>query len=162
MADEIQILADAAELQEFHAEQRPFWPNTPTECPVQECKALYHSFGSFQRHWNHKHLEKIRSYTCPCCNRKFYRKDYANRHLSKKHHLIATLISEEEDNKEYVDPKGEIPFRFNHRDHLRRKRQSIQSTDTLVTSAADCRDEEVLFDHNGNTIGKAYKRSKKQ
>jgi hypothetical protein len=47
-------------------------------------------------------MPTMKSYTCPCCNRAFWRQDYAKRHLQKNLNLVAILIIQDETNTQYV------------------------------------------------------------
>jgi hypothetical protein len=165
MADLQELLGDPDEIKTFCREEdlRPFWPNQPTRCPVIRCsEQLYSSHGTFYRHWQQTHLPNKMGYTCPCCEHKFYRRDYALRHVRTKHALLDKdkLLEKEEPNEHYVNPDSVLPYRINYKERhaLKRRRQSTLET-ALITTAADCRDEVILFDDHGNTLGKTYKRS---
>ncbi|XP_060603254.1 uncharacterized protein LOC132756252 [Ruditapes philippinarum] len=144
--------------------QMPFWPGVPTECPVTVCKTVYAKFMGFERHWNSVHTPEKLSFQCSCCKSKYWRKDIATKHLRQKHNLKDVSIYEQmEPNKMYIDPGNILPFRPNHRVRLaeKRKQQLLQRNTSLVTEKADCRDEEILFDKHGNTIGKTFRKKQK-
>lgn len=142
-------------------QKRPLWPEVPTKCPVDSCPKLYQNFSAFDRHWQQNHQEYKTCYGCPCCNRKFFRRDRATHHLKLKHCVQSTLIESLELNEHYVDPGNTLPFRPNHRLRLSQKRKNMDKSCDLVTARADCRDEEVTFDDNGNTTGKRFRRSRR-
>jgi hypothetical protein len=61
----------------------------------------------------------------------------------------------------FMDPGTVVPYRPNHRLRLSNKRQQQEETRSLVTLRADCRDEEILFDDKGNTLGNRFKKKQR-
>lgn len=68
------------EIQDFVLQERPFWPNEPTRCPVLVCTEVYARCSNFMRHWQQKHEQVKMSYMCTFCEHKFLRQDVAKAH----------------------------------------------------------------------------------
>ena len=68
----------------------------------------------------------------------------------------------EKPNPAYVDPKGAMPYVFDHRQRMAGKRRNMMDQsngDLLVRGGQVCRDQEVV-ETNGQFVVK-YKKSKK-
>ena len=158
MENFLQNVDDTSKMSE---QKRPFWPEEPTKCPVKDCDNLYSKFHSFERHWNSVHVQKKLSFQCPCCRSKYWRRNIAVKHVRQKHNLKDVTIQQQmENNTKFIDPGDVKPYKPNHRLRLAKKRKAQEQQHTLVTERADCRDEEIIFDSNGNTLGKTFKRKR--
>lgn len=64
-------------------------------------------------------------------------------HQKKIHHLLATPIQREIETKSYIDPKGTPPYVVDPRSRFSQKRaREVEETSmSLTTEHADCRDE---------------------
>ena len=159
---EPEILAGVeAEISEFQSrENRPDWPNAPTPCPVASCGDVpYQSYTSFVRHWQAKHQPSITLYRCPNCNKTFNRRDNARKHQVKAHKMTSDVETFSASNSNFIDPLDKLPYRINHRERLATKRRHTEITgEVLMTEGADCRDEDITFDEDGQTTGKIFKR----
>ena len=139
------------EINSFSQAERPFWPDSPTCCPVTNCDQalLYHSFSSFQRHWDNKHLPVVKLFECPSCSFVSAREYNVRRHLRLRHKLKTSqaLVSRDRPNKTWIDPKDVMPFRFNHRERMANKRRSQDTpAEVLVRGGEVCRDQEATLD----------------
>ena len=151
------------EVESFKRENRPYWPNIPTPCPVDGCsRESFSSFTSFQRHWSVTHTDYIHLYICSCCQRRFGRKDNAKAHMRKEHKLsLESMDSVEERNNRFIDPKDVQPFVVDQRSRLRAKRHA-QPKPGLALQKEDnalCRDEEMVMEADGS-MTKRFKSSK--